>query len=113
MIVNSQDFMLVPGSNRSIAAIALVSVSCTRSSALVLSRQKILAKPRSAGMRLTISESDRSWAGLPAREGPGMLTVPFRELRNKAYFDTTQKTERHDQGMVPAPYLGARIRPCQ
>src|SRR4051794_26858850 len=59
-VVNSQDFMLVPGSNRSIAAIALVSVSCTRSSALVLSRQNVLAKARSAGMRLMISGS-----GLP------------------------------------------------
>ena len=35
-----------------------------------------------------------------------MLTVPFRELRNKAYFDTTQKLNACVLGLFPKHPLG-------
>src|SRR4051812_15471827 len=87
MIVNSQDFMLVPGSNRSIAAIALVSVSCTRSSALVDSRHIVRAKARSAGMRLTISGSGLPELVLFTRAGSAM-SIPFPEHVDSCQFGT-------------------------
>jgi len=53
-----------------------------------------------------------------------MLTVPFRELRNKAYFDTTQKLNATIKGwflpiaglefvcvrVAPAPFSASALR---
>src|SRR3954467_1646252 len=91
--------MLVPGSNRSIAAIALVSVSCTRSSALVLSRQNVVAKARSAGMRLTISGS-----GLPELvllTSSGLCHVDRLSV-NEVYRQLPGSKQRWYSAMVPA-----------
>src|SRR5579872_5082451 len=104
-MVNSQARRLVPASNLSRWLQALISVSCTRSSASDPLRLIDQANARKAGMRATTwSRHSMSTFKLPS---------PWSRLRAGKSVSRRTSPPRRPGKRVPPPYVPAKFWPCE